>query len=237
MKAFPDIYTGRVEHAGWSIVQAGTLIEEAKARHSSSLLIYAALELRLAIEQLMFTIIVVAKGRADAATLRACRRKGGLFRVLAEITPLYGLKCKFTDVLVSHYPEIPQGAAWDVKWLRHQHAALSELCHAQRVIRGMGSPPVQWDERLALLEEIYGFLAAGMKKDTAVLSFKGATGPALALWRKFATGRITLPEVRRRFAATKTPLVSRQPSPRPYPARPPALPYAYPGRITPASRA
>jgi hypothetical protein len=152
MKAFPDIYTGRVEHAGWSVIQAGTLIEEAKARHSGSLLIYAALELRLAIEQLMFTIIVVAKGRADAATFHACRRKGGLFRVLGEVAPLYALKCKFTDVLVSNYPEIPQGAAWDIKKLRRDHAALTELCHAQRVFRGMGSPPAHWDERLALLE-------------------------------------------------------------------------------------
>ena len=228
MKQFPDIYTGRVEHAGWSVIQAGTLLEEAKARHSSSLLIYAALELRLAVEQIMFTIIVVEKGRADPATLRACRRKGGLFRVLADVTPQYALKCKFTDVLVAYYPEIPQGAAWDVKLLRRHHAALSELCHAQRVIRGMGSPPARWDEWLALLEEIYGLLAAGMKKDTAVLSFKGATGPALALWRKYAKGRITLRELRRRFAVAQTPLVSRQPSPRPYPARGPAVPYAIP---------
>ncbi len=92
----------------------------------------------------------------------------------------------------------------------------------------MGAPPEPWDERLALLEDIHRFLVAGVKKDTAVLSFKGATAPALALWRKYANGRITLQEVRRRFAASKTPLVSGQPSPRPYPDRPPAVPYAIP---------
>lgn len=225
---FPDIFTGRVQHAGWNVIQAATLMDEAKARHSSSLLLYAAFELRLAIEQLFFTIIVVAKGKADEATLRACRKKGGLFRVLAEVAPAYALKCKFSSVLVAFYPEIPQGAEWDVKTLLSQHAALSELCHAQRMIRGMGAPVEPWDQRLALLEEIYAFLAAGLKKDTAVLSFKGATPSALALWRKYAKGKLTLQEVRRHFAQAKVPLVSRQPSPRPYPLRAPALPHKIP---------
>lgn len=221
---FPDIYTGRVQHAGWSTIQAGTLIDEAKARHSSSLLLYASLELRLAIEQLLFTIIVVAKGKADEATLRACLRPGGLFRVLAEVAPRYALKGRFARELEAFYPEIPQGADWDVKTLLRHHAFLSGVCHAPRVIRGMGAPVEPWDERLAQLQEIQAFLAAGMKKDTAVLSFKGATPQALSLWRKYSTGKISLTELRRRFSTAKTPLVSRQPSPRPYPLRGPALP-------------
>lgn len=225
---FPDIYTGRVQHAGWSVIQAATLIDEAKNRRSGSLLIYAGLELRLAIEQIIFTIIVVAKGKADESTRRACQRPGGLLRVLQEIAPQYNLKCKFTGVLTAFYPEIPQGAEWDVKILLSQYAALSELCHPNRAIRGMGAQLEPWNQRLALVEEIYVFLAAGMKKDTAVLSFKGATPTALALWRKYAKGKISLVEVRRRFALTKTPLVSRQPSPRPYPLRAPAVPHAIP---------
>ena len=225
---FPDIYTGRVQHAGWSVIQAGTLIDEAKARHSSSLLIYAALELRLAIEQLVYTIIVVAQGKADEATLRACRRPGGLFRVLAEVTPRYTLKCKFSRELMAFYPEIPQGAEWDVKFLVNQHAVVTEICQAQRVIRGMGAPTEPWDDRLTQLTELHAVLAAGMKKDTAVLSFKGATPQALTLWRKYSTGKISLKELRRRFASAKTPLVSRQPSPRPYPLRAPALPHEIP---------
>lgn len=225
---FPDIYTGRAQHAGWSVIQAATLMEEAKARHSGSLLIYAALELRLAIEQQFFTLILVTKGRADQATLRACRRQGGLLRIMEEVAPQYALKCKFSNVLVSFYPEIPQGADWDLKALRRYYAALAELCHAQRVLRGMGAPPEQWDQRLGLLEEIQEFLAAGLKRDTAVLSFKGATPQAVALWRQYAKGKVSLREVRRRFVRAKPRLVSRQPSPRPYPARPPALPHAIP---------
>jgi hypothetical protein len=225
MNPFPDIYTGRVQHAGWNVIQAATLMEEAKSRRSGSLLIYAALELRLAIEHLVFTIILVAKGNASAATLRACHRPGGLFRELEKIAPLYARKCQFTRVLVSFHPEIPQGEAWDVRRLLRDHAALSEMCHARRSLRGMGAQPEPWDERLALLQEVHAFLAAGLKRDTAVLSFKGATPAALALWRKYARGKVSLTQVRRRFAQAKAPLVSRQPSPRPYPARGPAVPY------------
>lgn len=216
---FPDIFTGRAQHAGWSVIQAGTLLDEAKARHSGSLLIYAALELRLAIEQLVFTLVLVAKGKADQATLRACSRKDGLFRVLADVAPQYALKCKFSSVLSSFHPEIPQGAEWDVKTLQRYHVALSELCHAQRVIRGMGALPEQWDTRLQLLEEIHAFLAAGMKKDTAVLSFKGATPQTVALWKKYSKGRISLQDVRKRFAREKPIQVTQQAEPRPYPAR------------------
>lgn len=216
---FPDIFTGRAQHAGWSVIQAATLMEEAKARHCGSLLIYAALELKLSIEQLVFTIILVAKGKADQATLRACSKPGGLFLVLEKVAPQYALKCKFSSVLVSFHPEIPQGAEWDVKTLLQYHAALSELCHAQRVIRGMGALPEQWDTRLGLLEQIYEFLAAGMKKDTAVLLFKGATPQALNLWRKYSRGKISLKEVRRRFTLNKPLLVNRQAQSRPYPAK------------------
>ena len=218
---FPDIYTGRAHHAGWSVIQAATLLEEAKARHSSSLLIYTALELRLAIEQLVFTIILVAKGKADQATLRDCRKQGGLFRVLKTVAPQYALKCRFANVLASFYPEIPQGAEWDVKTLQQYHAALSGLCHAQLVIRGMGAQPEQWDEKVALLEQVHAFLAAGMRKDTAVLSFRGATAQAMKLWKSYSSGRISLKKVKERFILAKPLLVSRQLQPRPYPARAP----------------
>jgi len=228
MNQFPDIYTGRVRHAGWSVIQASTLMAEAKVRHSASLLIYAALELRLAIEQVMFSLIFIAKGRADASTLRACQRPGGLFQVVRQVAPLYARKCQFTHVLVSFHPEIPQGEAWDIKALLRFHEALSVPCHAERNLRGMGALVEPWDQRLALLEDIHRYLAAGLKKDTAVLTFKGATPSAMALWQKYAKGTVTLAEVRRRFAKTKSPLVSNQPSPRPYPARAPAVPYQLP---------
>ena len=206
MKQFPDIYTKRAHHASWSVIQAATLLAEAKDRECGSLLRYAALELKLAMEQLVFTLILVAKGEADEATLHDCQQQDGLFRVLGEVTPQYERKCRFAEILSAFNPAVPQGAAWNVALIRRHYAALSELCHAQLVIRGMGPAPEQWDESTSLLEEIYDFLAEGLQKDTAVLSFKGATPQAMELWEKYSRGEISLEVVKERFALMKPPL-------------------------------
>jgi hypothetical protein len=203
MRLFRDIAGERAHHAGWCLTQAATFLVEAKTRHSSSLLIYAALELRLAIEQLIFTLILVAKGKADQATLRACQRQGGLFRMLAAVTPQYARKCQFAGVLAAVYPQTPQSTKWDIRELRRLHAALSELCHAQLVIRGMGPAPEMWDERIALVEETHTFITAGLRKDTAVLTFKGATPRILQLWRQYARGKISLAHVRQQLTADR----------------------------------
>jgi hypothetical protein len=201
MKLFREITGERDHHASWCLTQAATFLVEAKARRSSSLLIYAALELRLAVEQLIFTLILVAKGKADKATLRACQRKGGLLRMVEEVAPQYALKCKFARVLATIHPQIPQSAKWDIRELRRLYAALSEVCHAQLVIRGMGPAPELWNERLALLEEAHAFITAGLRKDTAALTFKGATPQAMQLWKRYALGKISLAQVRQRLAA------------------------------------
>ena len=84
-KQFRDIYAQRTPDAGWNVVQAATLLSESKKRRCGSLIIYAALELRLAIEQLIFTVIVVGRGgNIDDSILAECRKKDGLFRVLEE---------------------------------------------------------------------------------------------------------------------------------------------------------
>ncbi len=210
MKRFEHIYSERHQDAGWNVVQAATLLAEAKARRCSSLVIYAAVEMRMAIEQLVFTIILLAKEKIDDATLQECRKKDGLFRVLEEVSPRYSMKCRFSNVLGSFYPEIPKVAEWDVKSLRRYYTALSDLCHSQLVIQGMAAAPEKWNAKIELVEKVYEFLAARMRKGTSVLSFKGATSHAIDLWEKYSKGEITLEDVRERFALVKPLLDSRR---------------------------
>lgn len=210
METFGDIYSERHQDAGWNVVQAATLLSEAKKRRCSSLVIYAALEMRMAIEQLVFTIILLAKETIDDATFQECRKKDGLFRILGEVSPKYSMKCRFSNVLGSFYPEIPQVAEWDVRSLKKYFLALSDLCHSQLVIQGMEAAPEKWDSKMALLEEVYEFLASGMRKGTSVISFKGATSHAIDLWEKYSGGQISLEDVRERFALVKPLLDSRR---------------------------
>jgi hypothetical protein len=204
MKVFTDIFSRRHQDAGWSVVQAATLISEGKKRQSASLFIYSALELRLAIEQLIFTVIAIGKGgKLDDETLKECRKKDGLFRLLEEVSPKYSLRCRFSNALSSFYPELPQVAEWDVRSLRRFYTDLSELCHSQLIIRDIADAPDAWSTRISLLEEVYYFLEAGMKKGTGVLEIKERDPVVKDLWEKFSSGDIDIEELKNRFTLVK----------------------------------
>jgi len=204
MRHFSDIYTQRHQEAGWNVVQAATLLIEGKKRKCGSLITYAALEFRLAIEQLIFTAIAVGKGgKLDDATLKECRKKDGLFRVLDEVSPKYSLRCRFSNALASFYPAIPQIAEWDVRSFKRYYTDLSEFCHSQLIIRDFDSDPTGWSKKISQLEEVYHFLATGMKKGTGVLEMKNVDPVIEDLWEKFSTGAINMEELRKRFSLVK----------------------------------
>ena len=203
MKKFADIYSERHQDADWNVVQAATLLSEAKTRRSSTLVIYAALEMRMAIEQLVFTIIWIAKEKMEGVMLKECRKKDGLFRILEDAAPKYSMKCRFLNVLGSFYPEIPKVAEWDVRSLKKYFLALSDLCHSQLLIQDMNIAPEKWGSKIRLVEEVYEFLAIGMQKGTSVLSFEGASSHVISLWDKYSAGEITLEDVKERFALIK----------------------------------
>lgn len=211
MKRFEDIYTRRDQHADWNVVQAATLLFEGQERKCASLIIYSALEFRLAIEQLLFTVIAVGKGGTiDDETMIECHKKDGLFRVLEDVSPKYSLSCRFANVLASFYPEIPQIAEWDVRSLRRYYTALSELCHSQLVIRDFDVDPDGWRKKVELLEEVYRFLEAGFKKGTGVWKTQNADSTVDELWKEFSTGRINAEQLRTRFLIIKPVLDARR---------------------------
>jgi hypothetical protein len=211
MKSFRDIYTQRKPDASWGVVQAATLLSEGKRLRCASLIIYAALEFRLAIEQLVFTVVAVAKGGTlDENTLAGCRKKDALFRILDEVSPKYSQRCRFANVLASFYPELPQIAEWDVRSFRRFYTDLSDLCHSQLVIKDVDDDPAAWDKRIHLLEEVYQFLAAGMRKGTGVLQMTNTHPVIEDLWAKFSTGKLDIEALRRSFSLVKPVLDSRR---------------------------
>ena len=212
VRRFRDIFASRRPDAGWSVIQAATLLAEGERRKCGSLIIYAALELRLAIEQLIFTVIVVGKGgsKLDDKTLAECRKKDGLFRILDEVSPKYSLRCRFSNTLASFYPQLPQISEWDVRSLRRYYTDLSELCHSQLIIRDFDTDPAEWGKRIRELEEVYHFLASGLKKGTGVLELKDVHPVIEDLWQKFSTGAINIEELKNRFALVKPVLDSQR---------------------------
>lgn len=181
------------------MVQAATLFSEGMRRKRGSLIIYAALELRLAIEQLFFTIIAIGQGELNPETLVKLRKKDKLFRFLEEVSPKYSLRCRFANVL-SPFLEFPQIAEWDVRSLRRYYTELSEMCHSQLIIRDFEDDPLEWNKRIALLKEVYQFLETGMKKGTGVLKLQDKNPVLADLWEKFSNGQIDAEELRNRLA-------------------------------------
>ncbi len=206
MKQRADIFTERDIEPGWYVVQAATLLSVARAKNRASFVIYAAVEMRMAIEQLLFVVITIAKEGADAATIEECRKKNGLFRVLGECEPLYSLRCRFGNALSEFYPQIPQIAEWDVRSLKRFYTALSDLCHSQLVVRDFAENTSYWKKQIELLTEVYEFLAAGMRKGTGVLKIKDRNPLIVRLWEDYSTKRISIDDVRARFAIIKNTL-------------------------------
>jgi hypothetical protein len=206
MKTHADILTKRHIDPGWNVVQAATLLAIAREKKRASPVIYAALEMRMAIEQLLYVIITIVKEGADAATTEECRKKDGLFRILGEVEPLYSLRCRFCNALSEFYPEIPQIAEWDVRSLKRYYTDLSDLCHSQLVVRDIEEDPGYWEKQVALLAEVYEFLAAGMKRGTGVLKIREQNPLVARLWEDYSTKKISIDDVRGRFAIIKNTL-------------------------------
>lgn len=162
--------------------------------------------MRMAIEQLLFLIITMVKEGADSATTEECRKKDGLFRVLGEVEPLYSLRCRFCNALSGFYPDIPKIAEWDVRSLKRYYTDLSDLCHSQLVVSDLDDSHGYWEKQIVLLTEVYEFLAAGMKRGTGVYKLTRDNPLIARLWTDFAAKKISIEDVRERFAIIRNTL-------------------------------
>ena len=213
-RVFEHLFMPRAQDAGWSVVQAATLLAAGTEARATSFMIYAALELRMAIEQLVFTIITIANDNEDADILGECRKKDGLFRMLQQVSPKYTLRCKFQSAAASVMPGVPPLAEWDIKSLLRYYQELSGLCHSQLAIRTFDEEPEFWSGRLTFLIEVHSFLADGMRKGTAVMTFTDAKVSIRDLWEAYASKKILLEdaiiEMKRRNPVPSTPIKSQR---------------------------
>ncbi len=202
-KNFSDIYQKRHQDAGWFVVQANTLIKLAIEKNSNSLLLYAAFELRMAVEQLLFTIIFLVSEEVDDVLLKKCRKKDGLFRTLREVEPKYTMLIRFGKILSESYSHIPEFANWDIKILKKFHNRLSDYCHSPLIVHEIEEIPNWTNETKDELLKIYDYLAHNLKKGTPYLRFHESTPIVNDLFLDFINKKITEDDVRERFEILK----------------------------------
>lgn len=208
MQPLTDIYSPRQQQPGWNYAQADILLTKAREHFSTSPAIYAALEMRLAIEQLLFSIIVVTLEGVDAETYRKCKNKDGLFKTLGEVSDNYTLRCRFISMLSNYVPGMPEIAEWDIRKLKRYYTDLSDFCHSQLVIENFADNPKEWKKKMLFLREVKDHLYERMSKNTVIVNFSDWSPEVQSIWDNFVSRKITEEQVDEKLSAMKADLAT-----------------------------
>lgn len=116
----------------WHIVQAKKWLEFDRGRELDSTLVYAAVELRAAIERYVFELLYLLKeGKLSGDEEKRCRSITGIFALMKEADPFYRKTIEFTKLVISIIPGLPEITSVDTAYLNRKWQDLSEYCHMQ----------------------------------------------------------------------------------------------------------
>ena len=141
----------------WHIVQAKKWLEFDGSRELDSVLVYAAVELRMAIERYVFELLYLLKEcKLSGDEEKRCRSITGIFALMKETDPFYRKTIEFTKLVVSITPGLPEITAVDTAYLNRKWQELSEYCHKQlRPEETFGSQGREFQKQgFALIREI-----------------------------------------------------------------------------------
>lgn len=197
-KTHSSLLTPRNQDAGWAVIQSQTLLQEAiRNGNNTSFLLYSALEMRNAIEQLMFTIVCAClTTKLTPSIVERCRKKDGLFKVLDEVHPKYTLMCQFANALRAEEPRVPKVAAWDIKILKMRWLGLSAYCHSPLIAKDIQK--AEWFETgQALIEKVYDYIVKTLHGTAGTGAIDTSGGPPIIrqLQDDFLAGKITAEQV------------------------------------------
>ena len=116
----------------WHITQVLKWLKYDKGRKLDSVIVYASLELRCAIERYLLELLYLLNDRklTPDDEIR-CRSKDGILNLMKETEPDYTKRAKFTNLIASITPEIPKVVIVDIKYLIRKWNKLSDYCHKQ----------------------------------------------------------------------------------------------------------
>lgn len=141
----------------WHLQQVRKWFEFDRGRHLDSPLVYAALELRCAIERYFFEFLFLLKhGQITPEDEQRSRSIKGLLQLMKETDPIYRQTAKFTNLVARVNPEIPEVTVLELGKLHRYWRELSEYCHWQaRPEETFSSPEREFQKKgSALIEEV-----------------------------------------------------------------------------------
>lgn len=116
----------------WHIARVVRWLKLDNGRFLDSILVYASLDLRIAIERYLLEFLLLLNDLHFSAEDREkCRSINGLFALMKDTDPEYRLTAEFTKIIASVTPEIPEITIIETGYLRRKWEELSEYCHKQ----------------------------------------------------------------------------------------------------------
>lgn len=187
----------------WLVIQARDLGQTSKENNNPTLLVFACLEARNAIEQLWYELAMLIYGGAMSYAIyeRCRRRRNGFLAEIDAAEPRYRQLSRFTAIIMDLDRRIPQrGIAWNLGRLKKYWHSLSAYCHAQ----GHPSPtledPKWFQAGYSLLEEVFLYFEQEMTQAlTAIMPPDNMTPEARMVWEDFADNKIDEDQVRTRL--------------------------------------
>jgi hypothetical protein len=141
----------------WHIIQAKKLLEFDGGRELDSILVYAAVELRAAVERYIFELLYLLKEcKFSRDEEKRCRSITGIFALMKETDPVYRKTIEFTKLVVSITPGLPEITVVDTAYLNRKWQDLSKYCHMQfRPEETFGSQSRKFQKQgFALIREV-----------------------------------------------------------------------------------
>jgi hypothetical protein len=185
----------------WHIVQVRKWLQFDGGRELDSVLVYAAVELRAAIERYVFELLYLLKERSFSADEeKRCRSISGIFALMQETDPYYKKTVEFTKLVVAITPGMPEVTVVDTAYLKRKWSEVSEYCHMQfhpeQTFESLGK---EFQKRgFALIREVLQkFYEWKVESNCAVLVRSSLPEEVRVVYDRFTRSEIDAPQAKR----------------------------------------
>jgi hypothetical protein len=179
----------------WLIIQAHDLAVLAAETRKATLLVYAALEARNAIEQLWFDILLILhRGEVTMQFVEEVRRRrDGVLAAIRSAAPEYRKLVTFSALCMQSDSRRPVDLIeWDIRRLKKWWHALSSYCHAQLEPVTTLNSDDWFDAGIVLVNEVFTYFRHHMSQGaTGIIRVDDMNEAARLVWDEFVADVIT----------------------------------------------
>lgn len=169
-------------------------------------ILYASIEGRMAIEYLLFEILVVGTGAelSFEEYSKCLKDRTKLDKAIGRLVPDYEKIQTFTGVLIEFEPKVPKQITWNVGGLKKQWGKLSEILHWNGA-RNLTTESTEWNDLVfASIELVLNEIRSKMETGASMAMAPSSMKPEIYdVWNDYKLEKIDLNSVRFRLNLLK----------------------------------